>query len=205
MLSASSTVVQAIDTMRKSGLASLAFFYHDFREDQKKDLRGLISSLLVQLSHQSDSYCAILSDFYSAHGCGSRHPSDDALIQCLQDMLRHPGQPPTYIVVDALDECPSTTAVPSPREEVLNLFEELVGSQVANLRICVTSRPEIDIKHVLDPLTSHSVSLHDERGQMQDIGDYITSVINTHPKNRKWKLEDKQLVIDVLTKKADGM
>jgi hypothetical protein len=56
---ASSTIVEDIDAMRKAGLASLAFFYCDFREDQKKDLRGLLSSLLVQLCHQSDSYCDI--------------------------------------------------------------------------------------------------------------------------------------------------
>ena len=53
--------------MRKAGLASLAFFYCDFREDQKKDLRGLLSSLLVQLCHQSDSYYDVLFKFYTEH------------------------------------------------------------------------------------------------------------------------------------------
>ena len=33
--------------IRKSGLASLAMFYYDFREEQKKDLRGLLSSVLL--------------------------------------------------------------------------------------------------------------------------------------------------------------
>src|ERR1700733_7686666 len=70
----SSTIIGDIDDMRKAGLASLAFFYYDFREDQKKDLRGLLSSLLVQLCHQSDSYSDILSELYSEHANGSRHP-----------------------------------------------------------------------------------------------------------------------------------
>jgi len=73
------------------------------------------------------------------------------------------------------------------------------------LRICVTSRPETDIKNVLNTLTFRSVSLHDEGGQKRDIKDYIKSVIRTHPNSRKWKAEHKRLVIDVLTKKADGM
>ena len=191
--------------MRKAGLASLAFFYCDFREDEKKDLRGLLSSLLVQLCHQSDSYCDMLFKFYSEHAKGSRHPSDDALVECLKDLLKLPGLAPVYLIVDALDECPNTSAIPSPRDEVLNLLEELIKSQFPNLRICVTSRPETDIKDVLDPLIFRSVSLHDESGQKKDIEDYIKSVINTHPKNRRWKAEHKQLVIDVLTKKADGM
>ena len=191
--------------MRKAGLASVAFFYCDFREDQKKDLRGLLSSLLVQLCQQSDSYWHILFKLYSEHADGSRYPSDEALAECLKSLLKLPRQTPIYLIVDALDECPSTSAVPSPRDEVLNLIEELIESRFPNLRICVTSRPESDIKDILDPLTFRSVSLHDESGQKRDIGEYIKSVINTNPKNRRWKAEDKRLVIDVLTDKADGM
>ena len=40
---------------------------------------------------------------------------------------------------------------------------------------------------------------------MQDIDNYIKSVINTDKGMRRWNAEDKQLVIDVLTKRADGM
>ena len=205
MMLASSSIIQDIVAMQKAGLASLAFFYCDFREDQKKDLRGLLSSLLVQLCRQSDSYLDILFKFYSEHDEGSQHPSDDELARCLKDILRLPKHAPVYMVVDALDECPNTSAVRSPRAEVLNLIQELIKSQFPNLRICVTSRPETDIKYALDCLTSHSVSLHDEGGQMRDIEDYIKSVINAHPENRRWKAEHKQLVIDALTEKADGM
>jgi hypothetical protein len=201
----SSTIIEDVDVMRKAGLASVAFFYCDFREDQKKDLRGLLSSLLVQLCRKSHSYWDTLFKLYSDHADGSQHPSDEALAGCLKSMLKLPGQAPVYLIVDALDECPSTSAVPSPRDEVLNLIEELVKSQFPNLRICVTSRPESDIKDVLDPLVFRSVSLHDESGQKRDIEEYIKSVINTNPKNRRWKAGDKQLVIDVLTAKADGM
>ena len=202
---ASSSIIQDIIAMQKAGLASLAFFYCDFREDQKKGLRGLLSSLIIQLCHQSNSYCDILIKFYSEHDEGSRHPSDDELARCLTDLLKLPGHSPVYLIVDALDECPNTSAVRSPRAKVLNLIEELIKSQLSNLRICVTSRPETDIKDVLDPLTFRTVSLHDEGGQKRDIEDYIKSVIYTHPKNRRWKAKHKQLVIDVLTEKADGM
>jgi hypothetical protein len=191
--------------MQRSGLASLAMFYYDFREDQKKDLRGLISSVLVQLCHQSDSYCDILSKFYIDHANGSQHPGDDELIRCLKHILELPGQAPIFLIVDALDECPDTTALPSPREKVLMLLEDLVDLQLPNLRICVTSRPEADIKPVLEPITFRSISLHDESGQMEDIERYIRSVVNTSRKMRRWKAEHKQLVIDVLTKRADGM
>jgi len=191
--------------MRRSGLASLAIFYYDFREDQKKDRRGLLSSLLVQLCRQSDSYHDILSNFYLEHASGSQHPSDDALVCCLKDIVKLPGQAPIFLVVDALDECPNTPSLSSPRDKVLMLVEDLVDSRLQNLRICVTSRVEADIKPVLEPLTFRSVSLHDERGQKEDIENYIKSVVNTDRRMRRWSLEHRQLVIDILTKRADGM
>ena len=186
--------------MQKAGLASLAFFYCDFRENQKKDLRGLLSSLLVQLCHQSDSYSDILFKFYSEHAEDSRHPSDDELARCLTDLLKLPGHAPVYVIVDALDECINTSAVRSPRAKVLNLIEELIKSQIPNLRICVTSRSEIDISNVLHTLTFRSVSLHEEYGQSVDMTEYIESVV----RNKKWKADDRQLVIDVLSQGSRG-
>jgi hypothetical protein len=205
MVLASSTIIEEIDTMRKSGLASLAMFYYDFKEDEKKDLRGLLSSVLFQLCDQSDSYYDILSTFYSAHRDGAQSPSDDELVRCLKNMLNLPGQVPIYLIVDALDECPRKSALTSPREAVLSLLEDLIDSQLPNLRICVTSRPEADIKSVLGLFTFLSISLHEERGQKEDIENYIKTVVNTNRSMRRWKPEHKQLVIDVLTERADGM
>jgi hypothetical protein len=202
---ASSSIIQDIDNIRKSGLASLAFFYCDFRESEKKDLHGLVSSLLLQLCHQSDVYSDILSNFYLEYSNGSRQPGDDALIECLKEIVNLEGQAPVYLIMDALDECPITSSFPSPRDNVLTFVEELISSQVPNLRICISSRPEMDIKGVLVPLTFRSVSLHDEIGQMEDIANYIKSVVTMDRLMRRWNLADKELVIDVLTKKADGM
>ena len=190
--------------MRKSGLASLAMYYYDFREDQKKDLRGLLSSVLFQLCDQSDSYYDILSTFYSVHRDGVQSPSDGELVRCLKDLLGLPGQAPVYLIVDALDECQDTSSLSSSREKVLTLLGELIDSQLPNLRICVTSRPEVDIKSVLEPLTFRSVSLHEESGQKDDIENYIKWVVDMNRNMRSWKQEHKQLVIDSLTKRADG-
>jgi hypothetical protein len=139
-----------------------------------------------------------------AYDNGSRYASDEALIGCLKNMLKHPGQAPVHIVIDALDECPDAVGRPSPREKVLKFVLELVNLHLQNLRLCITSRPEADIRRVLDPFPFHRISLHDERGQMQDIVDYIRSVVSTDWKMGRWRVEDRELVIDVLTKKADG-
>ena len=178
----SSTIIEDIDQRRRSGLASLAFFYCDFGIDDKKCLRRLLSSLIVQFCRLSNSYSTILSDFYSEHDNGSRHPSDQALIGCVKRILKQPRQPPIYIIIDALDECPDLSGMPSPREKALKFLEELVDLQLEILHICVTSRLEADIKDCLDRLPFYQVSLHTESGQVQDIIDYARSVVNTDEK-----------------------
>jgi hypothetical protein len=120
-------------------------------------------------------------------------------------MLKFSGEVPVFVVLDALDELPNASGMPSPRDEVINFVEELVGLYIPNLRICVTSRPEADLQLVLDQLSFRSISLHCEGGQIQGIIEYIKFVVNTDPMMRRWKAADKELVIDVLTKKANGM
>ena len=122
----SSTVIQDIEAMCKAGNASMAYFYFDFRDANKQGLRDLVPSLLTQLSACSGPRCDILSDLYSAHDKGKNQPSDSILAECLKEMLTLPDQPPTYLIIDALDESPNTSGIPSPRETVLQLLKELV-------------------------------------------------------------------------------
>ena len=88
---------------------------------------------------------------------------------------------------------------------VLDLVEELVELRRPNLRLCISSRPEFDIRTTLEPLATQRLSLHDESGQKQDINNYITFVVRSHGRMKKWRDDDKNMVIGTLTEKADGM
>jgi hypothetical protein len=128
------------------------------------------------------------------------------MVECLKEMLSLEAQPPIYIILDALDECPLTsTAPPSPREEVLEFVDELVALRLPNVHICVTSRPEHDIRVVLERLTEHPVSLHDESGQQEDITNYVSSFVCSNRRMKRWRDEDKNLVVKTLSENADGM
>jgi hypothetical protein len=127
------------------------------------------------------------------------------MVECLKEMLTFEAQGPTYVILDALDECPITSTIPSPREEVLDLVDEVVGLHLPNVHICVTSRPEHDIQAVLKHLTLRAVSLHDESGQHEDIANYVASFVRSDRKVRRWRDDDKDLVIKILLEKADGM
>ena len=193
--------------MCDSGQASMAYFYFDFRDIDKQHWRHLITSLLTQLSSHSGPRCDVLSRLYSHHGDGAQQSGDDTLKSCLKEMLTLPEQRPTYLIIDALDECSNTSGIPSHRNRVLHLVKELVDLHLPNLHICVTSRPEVDIREVLEPLTSHRVSLHDQSGQKKDIEDYVRSVVysDSEPIMRRWRKEDKDVVIDTLSERTDGM
>jgi hypothetical protein len=207
MFPISSLVIQDIEAMCNAENASMAYFYFDFRDTNKQGLRDLVTSLLTQLSGRSATRRDILSDLYLAHNKGKNQPSDSILAECLKQMLTPPDQHPTYLIIDALDESPNTSGIPSPRETVLQLLKELVDLSLPNLHICVTSRPEIDIRNVLEPLISRQVSLHDQSGQKIDIADYVRSVIYSDSEQimRRWRTEDKELVIETLSERADGM
>jgi hypothetical protein len=205
MTSISSAVIEEIMTLSDSGLASMAYFYFDFRDEDKKNHRNLLFSLLLQLSAQSDMCCDILTRLHSTHCDGTATPSDGALTKCLIEMLSFPSQLPIYLVMDALDECPNNSGMPSSREQVLALVKDLVDLHLPNLHVCVTSRPEIDIRATLEPLTSLRVSIHDQTGQRKDIADYVSSVVYSDTNMRRWREEDKTLVVKTLSKRADGM
>ncbi len=203
----SSTIIRDIKTMCDAGKASMAYFYFDFQDIKKRHWHDVVPSLLTQLSAQSGPSFDILSNLYYKHGYGTQQPDDDALKGHLIEMLKVQDDRPIYLVMDALDECSDTSGVPSHRSRILQLVKELINLQIPNLRICVTSRPEFDIRKVLEPLTSRQVSLHDQSGQKQDIADYVRSIVYSDSEEymQSWAKEVKELVINTLATRADGM
>ena len=207
IVSTSSAIIEDIRHMQDSRSALIAYYYCDFKDVTKRDVRGLLASLLLQLVDDSDGCWDTLHRLYKAYRHGSEQPSEAALVKCLGSMIDIPGQVPIYLIIDALDECPNDTGTPSAREKVLNFVRDLFQSDHPNLFVCITSRPEQDISSTLNSFTSPSntVSLHEERGQMQDINNYVRFFVQTDPAMRRWREEDKELVVSVLSERAGGM
>ena len=207
-MTTSSAVIQHIMKSRDAGNATLAYFYFDFRDEQKQNVRNVVTSLLVQLSAYSKPCCDIIYRLYSTLGKGMKQhqPTNNSLIDCLKQMLAILTQHPIFLVMDALDECPDL-GMPTPREAVLSLIKELVclHLQVPNLHIFVTSRPEVDIQNRLKPLAIFAISLQEESRQKALISSYISSVVSSDEQMKQWRDEDKRLVAKELSERADGM
>ena len=135
------------------------------------------------------------------HAHGRRKPGDGVLTQYLKKMLSLPTQGPVYLIIDALDECPNHTRMPTSREEIVDLIQDLVDLHLPNVHLCVTSRPEIDIQTALEPLASLYISLHNESCQTKDIVDYVRPVVHSDKIIQRRREEDKNLVIKTLSEK----
>ncbi|KAH9179177.1 hypothetical protein EDB89DRAFT_778791 [Lactarius sanguifluus] len=94
-----STIIE--DLKRTVGSSLMVYFYFDFKDAAKRDIRGLLSSLLIQLSDTSDICWSVLSDLYTSHRDGSDQPSEATLVQCLKDMLQSAPHTRFYIILDA--------------------------------------------------------------------------------------------------------
>jgi len=205
----SSTIIRHARHMRETGLAAVGYFYIDFRDPAKQDPRGLLSSLLAQLCTQSNAFFDILSELYAKHNQGGEIPNELALEKCLRKMLECPEQAPVFIVVDALDECPASRSPGSPpgssppRQSVLRILKKL--TKLENLHLCLTSRYEFDIQDALDPLKPVGVSLHNQKGQLADIAQYVESFVVSDTIMKRWPKKTQKLVIDTLAEKSRGM
>jgi len=203
----SSAIIEDVKHLRGTRPSLVAYYYFDFKDVTKRDVRGLLASLLFQLVDDSDSCWGTLCQLFEACRVGSEQPSEAALAKCLKSMIDLSGQVPIYLIIGALDECPSDTGTPSAREKVLNFVWDLFRSSHPNLFVCITSRPEQDINATLNSLTtpSHHVSLHEEDGQRQDINNYVSTFVQTDVAMRRWRAEDKELVVNTLSERANGM
>ena len=199
----SSLIIEDLERLRITELACVVYFYFDYREPKKQGIRGLLSSLLVQLCAQSDVCRGVLSTLYLARSHEIRQPNIQTLTQCLKDMLAHLSSDSVYIIIDGLNECP--TGLPSPRGEILRLLKAIGALRYPNLHICILSRAEPDIKAALDPLTSHHASIHGESGQEKDIAAYVKSLIDSDTRMKKWPPKDKVYVIETLGRRSLGV
>ena len=189
--------------LQKARQATLAYFYFDFNDEKKTNLDNALRSLLTQLAARSDRYCDILCDVYENND-GST-PRTNEMIRCLEEMFEQPDQVPVYVILDALDECSNVGQIPSARRRVLDFLKCLVDPRLSNLHLCVTSRPEDDIRSALK--TFCTISIQEQMGQKEDIRRYIKDEVyaNSDTLMGRWDNKTKNMVVNTLTEKADGM
>lgn len=111
-----------------------------------------------------------------------------------------------FIVVDALDECPTFDG---ERSRLLDCLNHILTAMPDNLHILCTSRAEPDIKTKIDEIAhlpaKRAISLTDtQTGLNGDLGLYIDSALATRT-YEFWPNDMKVKAKNVLLARADGM
>ncbi|KAG8531224.1 uncharacterized protein KY384_004582 [Bacidia gigantensis] len=187
-----STIIQETFAFRASSSEiGLAYFYLSYADIPKQTVYGVLSSLILQLSCQSDSIA--LNELYTNYLAGS--PPDYALAFALRTVIKKFKN--IYIVIDALDE----SSVGPQRDALCKVINQI--RQWDSLHLIITSRDYPDIREMLEVLPEHDVSLQNE-DVAADIKKYIRDQLRFGLKLKKWKKFHSEIA-DVLSKGAGGM
>ncbi|KAL8788064.1 MAG: hypothetical protein Q9195_007478 [Heterodermia aff. obscurata] len=181
----------------KNTLHALMFFYFDFNDAEKQRCGSVLRSVIAQLLAQFPETPETIRKLYDKqvkHSPGNAIP-DAILLSALQKTISLLSE--CYIVFDALDEA-------RPREETLDLIQQILSWNMPSLHMLVTSRREKDIESTLSPLITHKMEMQ-KSSVHADISLYIQTRLDGDSRLRKWSPGLKAEIKDTLTKGADGM
>jgi ankyrin repeat domain-containing protein 50 len=186
-----STVIQRIvGHVQSSEKTGLGYFYPSYADNNKQTCRGVLSSLILQLSRQSSD--GILNDLYGNYFTGV--PPQFALertFKSLAERFEH-----TYIVIDALDESPAGEA----RDAICRLMGLI--RDVKTVHLFVTSRDYSDIRNVLKAKPEADLSIQNE-ANLADIRKYISEHLRDD-RFSKWKGYHPEIE-EALSRNSGGM
>lgn len=182
----------------------LLYFYFNFNDISKQSHEGMIRSLLGQLYHKREDTRKQLDSLFSSCEDGRRQPTTESLSICLLQMIQQVGE--VWIVLDALDEC--NTPRESRTEGLLSWIKGVLNSELRNVHLLVTSRPEQDIKSAVSEWACTEDMIGIQRDFVtNDIRAYVHMKVREDDGLKRWRPhpEVQDEIENRLMAKADGM
>lgn len=158
----------------------------------------MLRSLVAQLMREKPPLPAV-ENTYKVHSRESPNPFlQDILCQTL---ARGIGQ--TFLIIDALDECPANNVLEG-RSKTLKWLQDLFNRFESSLHVLVTSRQENDIQESMEEASAVQTAI-DTSAVDEDIRRYVEMEIACDRKLRKLDSNNKETIQKALAEKADGM
>lgn len=187
---------------------SLAYFYCNYKEDQRRDPASIARSLVKQLCLRTpgigsaSSFPALVLALYDKRKADADLGRTLSIGEC-KDLLigLSTGFLRTTIIVDALDECD-----PETRGKLCDLLAQVVSSS-KRVKVFVTSRDEGDLRTKFEDNPNVYIQ---ERDNSSDINCYIEAEIKACIKrktllNGEVRLDLQTQIVDALQSGAQGM
>ena len=175
----------------------VAYYYFTFSNSEKQKTNTLLRSLLLQLFRQQLSIPGALLDVYTRYK--HEDPPECGLIAALRSIIEKMGE--TYIIIDALDECPSNRGERAKLIAMLDRFKEF---NLLNLHILTTSRKEPDLDGLAQMVSSSPVNIQSSEVD-KDIQLHVQNQLSTNPKLSRWPLIIREEIETTLVRGASGM
>ncbi|UKZ71720.1 uncharacterized protein TrAtP1_012668 [Trichoderma atroviride] len=186
---------------------AVAYFYFSFSDLKKQERDGMLKSLIKQICCQRPNMPDSVRKLREYKSQDAQPPTG-VLEESLLDAMC--GFAATYIVIDALDECPKFKGERAELMKSLNrILTTTTAAKTCNLHLFCTSRMELDISiefrgHLSRPEAAE-VDLSCCKEEMeQDISQYIDTALLSADFN-SWPQTIRTEVKEELIKKADGM
>lgn len=172
--------------------------------DHQTTCLALMSSLVYQIAQASPDGWKLLREEHARLPPGVKEPRTyEQLFALLHHMLAIVG--PTFIVIDALDECYSSDPRSSDTQgHMLKFLRDLHALRLPALRLLVTSRPEPSILQTLRQFHQAELLLSEAKEHRADIAAYVEAHL---PKNEPWNDDMRERATKALTdlRKSHGM
>jgi amino acid transporter len=185
--------------MAAPSASTVLYFFCDHRDPSKQSIRDFLHVIIKQLLDQDINCFADANAWRHEKTMGTLSAAKPLVNSEYIDIIRRmcSRRNTVSIVVDALDECTD-----------LNTFvEDLVTLKaISNIRLLLTSRHDIEVVRVIQPIAQHTISISDY--MRNDIKIYLETEINSRVGQRSLKLRESWLKAEIATSleaKADGL
>ena len=196
-----SAIIQEAKAFEESHPGNAVIYYYcEYREPHTQVFSNILGSLVKQLAARHPRAFEDAERFWDSHNSGHSFPqlAGEGELQKLLIELSRCFQS-VSIIIDGLDECIDLFN----RSIVLEGLTLLRSHEASKVKLIVTSRDEIDIRHALSDFPSISIA-----AQSEDVRLFVTSEIEKRIGRRTLQFKDltlKEHIIETISSMANGM
>jgi hypothetical protein len=179
---------------------AICFAYYNYRTSELRDPAQIVAAFIKQICRKTD----IIPPWLLKFKRDSLSPLTASTQQSFVKLVEELNFNEVYVVIDALDECPTRD-----RHHIVGFITEVIEA-LQCAKIFITSRREPDIVRAFEESSTPTIQIKAEN-VAADIEAYVQSEVEKLRKGHHGKRLHvnsnvlKEKIIQVLTKKADGM
>ena len=189
---AASVIDHLLKTARTSKIG-LAYLFCNYKEQESQTIALFLGAILQQIAYRQDLVAEPVAQLYENHTKSKTRPSSKEVYSTIESVLDTCAT--TYIIVDALDECPNKDGT---RTKLLKLLRRLQSQ--SDVRLMVTSRFVPDIESELTYASKLEV-----RASHTDVKRYVNGQMYRLPKCVQHDLKLQEEIQHAIADAIDGM